>query len=327
MFKENNLSFLDKEMIDNKSDIDSIDFTNNQFFDVPFFFKSDFLPPLHINNFNLNNYGNMSCEQFENIMKTKTIDLDEENSKDSYCQKDKTLIIDLHSTDDNNTKNTSLSKEKFITKKNYIDSNKEILFKTVLLHKRGRKQILENKIKKEKKIHYSDDFDNIQRKIQVHFINFLINLANDALKTVFGKKIKFQFKDVKYKLKKIVNHNYSENLKKIRYRDILQMDISPKNRNFGPDNNRIILEEVCENSLELKELFDKNYLYIFQKYYYKNKNNNNLLDLDGFKINLSPKTKTFSDLLKKNEVNVEKFNNISKNIYFSGLNYNEKKNM
>ena len=41
------------------------------------------------------------------------------------------------------------------------------------------------------------------------------------------------------------------------------MDISPKNRNFGPDNNRIILEEVCENSLELKELFDKNYLYIF----------------------------------------------------------------
>ena len=29
-----------------------------------------------------------------------------------------------------------------------------------------------------------DDFDNIQRKIQVHFISFLVSLSNDLLKTL-----------------------------------------------------------------------------------------------------------------------------------------------
>ena len=109
-----------------------------------------------------------------------------------------------------------------------------------------------NKIKK---IYNSTIFNVIQIKIQVHFITFLIRLANDALKTVFGKKTKFQFKDVKYKLKKIINYNYVENLKKKTYGDILQMIISPKNKNFGENANKQILIKVCEDSFELKKLF------------------------------------------------------------------------
>ena len=79
--------------------------------------------------------------------------------------------------------------------------NAKIAFKTVLYHKRGRK--------KEKKscnsLHSSGDFDNIQRKIQVSFINFLISLANDAIKTLIGKQCKFYFKDIMYKYKKKAN--------------------------------------------------------------------------------------------------------------------------
>ena len=32
--------------------------------------------------------------------------------------------------------------------------------------------------------HLSTDFDNLQRKIQVHYFTFIINLSNDALKAV-----------------------------------------------------------------------------------------------------------------------------------------------
>ena len=38
------------------------------------------------------------------------------------------------------------------------------------------------------KKHGRDDFDNLQTKIQVHFINFLINLLNDAVKAKFNSK-------------------------------------------------------------------------------------------------------------------------------------------
>ena len=195
---------------------------------------------------------------------------------------------------------------------------KNINFKTKLHHKRGRKEL--NK-KNEGKYHGSGDFDNIQRKIQVSFFNFLINLANDALKTTFGKRTNYTFKDIKYKLKKVVNHNYVEKLKLCKYSDIIQMKISPKNRNFGEDVNKDTFMEISKKSEELKKLFDKNYLYIFQKYFCEIKSNQNIIDIDGFKIQLSPKTKGLDYLLKKNVDIIEKFNETVQNVYFSGKNY------
>ena len=113
--------------------------------------------------------------------------------------------------------------------------SKNVTFKTILHQKRGRKE--KNAIIG-KKYHGSGDFDNIQRKIQVNFINFLINLANDAVHTILGKESKFIFKDVKYIFKKVVNHNYVEKLKKSKYSDIVQMKVSPKNRSYNEDSNR-----------------------------------------------------------------------------------------
>lgn len=54
----------------------------------------------------------------------------------------------------------------------------------VLSAKRGRKQ--EGKRKKE---HNKHSLDNILSKIQVHFLSFLINMVNDALKAEFGEKL------------------------------------------------------------------------------------------------------------------------------------------
>jgi len=168
------------------------------------------------------------------------------------------------------------------------------------------------------KYHFSDDFDNILRKIQVSFITFLIRLSNDALKSVFGKKTTYLFKDINYKHKKNIKHNYIEYLKTISLGDILQMDISPKNRILKQDTNKITYFKVCKESPELKKLFDKNYLSLFQKYYLNFINDGkHIMEIDDLKITLTPKTETFFNLIKKNEENKDKFKEITKNVFFS----------
>jgi hypothetical protein len=106
----------------------------------------------------------------------------------------------------------------------------------------------------------------------------------------------------------------------------MKMRISPKNKKFGKYENKDTLTKVCNYSPFLKNFFNNNYLYIFQKYYCTIINNKNKIDLDGFKIILSPKTKTLYNLLIKNESYKEKFNNVVKDVYFSEINYiNNKK--
>ena len=199
-------------------------------------------------------------------------------------------------------------------------------FKTVLYRKRGRK---EKNTKERKKLHGCGDFDNIQRKIQVSFINFLINLANDAIKTFLGKNSKYCFKDVKYEFKKVVNHEYAENLKLKKYSDIVQLKVSPKNRNYDEDANKETYLEICKIYPDFQQFFDKNYLYIFQNYFCEIKSGQTTVDFDGIKIRLSSHTKGLDDLLRKNVDYKEKFKEIVKNAYFSGtsnINKNLKKN-
>lgn len=200
---------------------------------------------------------------------------------------------------------------------------KKINFKTVLHHKRGRK----GTVKKEKKnYHGSGDFDNIQRKIQVYFFNFLIDLANDAIKTFLGKKSKYCFKDVKYEYKKVVNHNYAEKLKLYKYSDIVQMKVSTKNRNYGENANKETYLEICKINPLFHKFFDKNYLYIFQKYFWVIKPGQKIIDFDGFKIELSPQTKGLSFLLSKNSDLKNKFIDVVNNIYFSDINNHSNNN-
>ena len=206
----------------------------------------------------------------------------------------------------------------FNISKNSIQKKKNIFFKTVLHHKRGRK---EKNRKYGKKSHGAGDFDNIQRKIQVSFINFLIKLANDAIKTVFGQDSKYCFKDIKYKYKKVVRHNYLESLKLCKYSDIIQMSVSPKIKSYRENSNKETYMEICTISPELENLFDKNYLYIFQKYFCGIKNNQDIIDFDGLKVKLSPHTKGLLNLLRENVDKKEAFKDIIKKVYFSDSEY------
>lgn len=305
MLKEDNLIFEDINDTNNEKPNEPYNYF------CPFSNKMDAIISIKTNNYNHEETEQITLNDMKNIMDTPKIDLEEGEYEEIYFTK--------KSKNDLQTIDGSTRISSILEKKEDIFS-KSINFKTMLRKKRGRKE-KEGKKKKNNKCHCSDDFDNIQRKIQVDFISFLVRLANDALKTVFGQKTKFNFKHVDYELKKIVNHNYIEFLKKRKYSDIMKMKISPKNKKFGKDSNKNTLLEVCMLSDKLKKIFEKKYLYIFQNYYCCFLNGKNEINLEGLKITLSSKTKTLSYLLEKNESNKEKFKNVVRDVYFSDLNY------
>ena len=213
--------------------------------------------------------------KIENIFIKPQINLNEsfeEENDDSiyFIKKQDTSDIESRTTD-NSTNNSIFDQDKIFEVKKEDATQKKINFKIFLRKKRGKKSKL---IKRDiKKCHNFDDFDNIQRKIQVHFMNFLISLANDRIGHFFCKKNKYNFKSIKYDLKKIVNHRTVEYLKQCKYSDIIQMKISPKNKRFNENNNKNIYLKLIQLSDELKTFFDKKYLYIFQKYYLELKPN------------------------------------------------------
>ena len=282
------------------------------------------------NCFNLPKNNVLIFENMKNIFQEETLSLnesdEEENERSIYfIKKQDNLETESRSTE-NSTNNFVLESDKFSLNNKETQIPKKINFKTFLKKKRGKKAKSQDS-NIFKKCHGSEDFDNIQRKIQVHFISFLISLANDKIEKIFGKKNKYQFKDVKYELKRIVNHKNVEYLKRCKYSDIIQMKISPKNKKFGEDTNKNIYLEITQLSKDLKNFFDKNYLYIFQKYYLGLKANEKEINFEGEKIALSVKTKGFYHLFEKNGFS-KKFNNVIKDVYFTDVNYlNDKKFM
>ena len=264
-----------------------------------------------------------SLDKMSDIFDEVSLSLNEveedENENSIYFIK-KQDNFDTESRSTLNSTNFILDQEKIMPEKKEDSKKKKINFITFLKKKRGKKS-LSNKENSSKKPHGSEDFDNIQRKIQVHYITFLISFANDLVINYFGKKSKYHFKDVKYELKRIVNHKNVEYLKQCKYSDIVQMKISPKNKKFNEDTNKKIYLEITQLSKELKNFFDKNYLYIFQNYYLGLKANEKEINFEEIKINLSQKTKGFYHLLEKNKFSKEKFINIIKSVYFTDVNY------
>ena len=281
-------------------------------------------------------FFSLNIQKSQNIELNELYNIMEENKRDQEYEEEEDTLDSLYFIKKVKNTNTELQSTECLTKASLSQGNtifgkkedffhKIINFKTVLHHKRGRKEKAGVNKNKSNKYHGLDDFDNIQRKIQVHFINFLIGLANDILRKIFGKKNKLHFKDIKYNLKKIVNLKYVEYLKQCKFADILQMKISPKNKKFGENSNKNTYLKACDSSEELKNKFDKNYLYIFQKYYCDIKKTDKNIDFDGLKIDLSSKTKGCFDLLERNSVYKDKFINAINLVYFSDVNYLTKK--
>ena len=175
--------------------------------------------------------------------------------------------------------------------------------------KRGRTR----KKKSEKAPHGNKSFDNIERKIQVHFLNFVISFSNDALRYYF-KNSSFSFKKMNQKEKIKVNFNNVSKLKKSKIKDLLNSEISAKFKKFDKNENKKLLSQLKETWLD--KLFDMNYLDLF-KYYYNNKESRlDTIIFEKKKIPLTEGTKSFYELLEDNKEIKENIVEVAKIIYF-----------
>ena len=179
--------------------------------------------------------------------------------------------------------------------------------------KRGREKSLNSN---KKFIHNSLFSDNLLAKIQIHFFSFLIDISNDALFTELGHDINYSFKEINYSLKRKINYDYFINLFNYNIRNILQMDISSKYRNFNRNHNAETVNQVCRLSPWLDKFFNTSYLTMF-KYYYNRKMPLKGISFEGKYIKFSYKTKTFYDLLVKRNHERNELISIAKSYYLN----------
>jgi len=246
---------------------------------------------------------------------------------DSYSNEDFGLYLDtrtyfikkdniLSNKDNNNTLRTEDKNEEELYKKknNFNNKIKFVLFQEIGVKKRGKHK---QSIGLNDKIHINSDFDNLQTKIQVHFLSFIIHISNDALITEFGQNTFYNFKDISYKIKKQVNYKLCMKYKISSIKNILLNEISPKYKKYNKYINFDILNEVCNKSIWLEKFFNLNYLNLFTFYYNKGMPIKKI-HFEGKDIIFSSRTKAFYDLLEKNKDLKMKLIETAKIAYFCG---------
>jgi hypothetical protein len=189
------------------------------------------------------------------------------------------------------------------------DFNYDIIRKFPKNKKRGRKPQ-----KQTKRIHNALDQDNIIRKIQVHFLSFIIFFCNDLIQAILPNNKDLVFKNIVYEIKKTVNHAYIENLKSKSIGDILQLKASPKNKKFNDNINKIIFDKICTLNPSLKKFFEISYLDMFNNYYCRNERE---IDVEGYHVKLSNRTRLFVDLIEKNQSSKKIIEEISERYFFN----------
>ena len=166
--------------------------------------------------------------------------------------------------------------------------------------KRGRQVDLNSEEKINQKVHDKFSTDNLIRKIQVHYMSFIISITNDILKALNYEK---KFLKLDYTFKKNVNKDFFEKLKDQNLSYIINNNISYKYKNINIDTNKILYKEIKDDKI-IKNLLEENYLTFFENVYYKSEKTFNLkkYGLDKIII-LSNDVKMFKDLLKDNKSN------------------------
>ena len=215
------------------------------------------------------------------------------------------------------------------------DRNKKITRFTIKTVKNRGRHIPSNSHLTKK--HKRSDSDNILTKIQVHFINFLIDLANEALNVVFYSNFlvnrgdvqpdfKFNsnhdyFRYINYKYKKKIDYNYMANIFQSPIKNIIIQNISKKYKtlkNF-PNYNKQLYDLITEKSNWFKEFLDIKFIDVFNRYYYNNEKPLDKIYFKGKKITISKKTQSFYYLLKNNDL-AELIINSVKNVYLDTYN-------
>ena len=238
---------------------------------------------------------------------------------------DMNFLRKLYLCDINN--NILDSSENLTNENNKIKENSSRKESFINLRRRKRPK---KELKKEenKKIHTSKADDNILRKIQVHFLSFIINCTNEVVKSlclcnglIDNSRVPY-FVHLDYGLKKVVNHRYVEDLKKKTIGEIVQFKATSKTKKFKDENVNIKTYDYIKDIIpSINNFFQKSYLSIFKDYYLPG---NKCIDINGQIIPLSKKTQMFKDLIEKNYKLQDRIINVSIKYYLKT--YIRKKN-
>ena len=144
---------------------------------------------------------------------------------------------------------------------------------------------------------YSED--NIVSKIQVNYINFLVDFVNEVLETI-GRKDIF-FLSLGHNFKKKISKSQRHILNSKTLREVFSNDVSPKYSKKNKDYNAKICEQIEKEIQNISEnILNRNFLFFFDKIYYKKNKKINMKEFgfDDLEIDLK-NIKLFGDLLLK----------------------------
>ena len=153
------------------------------------------------------------------------------------------------------------------------------------------------------KSHTKFSNDNILRKIQVHYLTFLVKYVNYFIKKYVYKPYP-SFNQLSYDFKKNITKDFRKSLEIETIGEILQNKESTKNKISELDNNKNIYIKVYNAHAEIKKLFNINYIVFFKEVYANFVFNYSTYNTRRYKV---PKTiETIEDLIiNELEENVE----------------------
>ena len=169
-------------------------------------------------------------------------------------------------------------------------------------------------------------FDRYQGLSRI-FLVILYKIFEGINKDIYVRNIiffeeKIFFLKFRYKEKSKSSSKYFKKLKNSSIEELIEsMNISDKYKKFEKDKNRSSLKELSKNDWFVK-LFKLKYLDLFSSYY-NNEQPLKKLSFFGKTISFSETTKSFYDLLVKNEKSKEDIINAAKIFFFDDKGYFE----
>ena len=183
-------------------------------------------------------------------------------------------------------------------KKPFITLTKKTRGRAKQERKQKKINVKDNKDNDYIKIHDKHTADNLLKKIQVHYLTFIVQFLNEILKFL---NLEQRFRNLVYEFKSNVNKEFVNSLKTKTIGDIISTQISIKYKKVAPNINKNIYEQTKLDTI-LNKIFSENYLLFFRKFYFKSERIINLKEYGlNQKLILSEKAKMYKDLIENKD--------------------------
>ena len=198
----------------------------------------------------------------------------------------------------------------FINKQLSLDKKNETISSTDAKSKNNQELMLSQKRNKDnktkrKKEHSKFEKDNVMRKLNIHYISFIVKYVNYNIIKLISKKHPL-FTNLSYDFKKKLNNSTFNELKNKTIGEVLKNEGSNKNKRnitYEKDDNEKVYNSVYPTIL--KDLLDINYIQFFRQVYTRGSKDNTH---DIYKNYKTPKNILFFDDFLKKEIQRDKIN-------------------